>query len=59
MVKKVIACLREYRAVTIATIVLTAIETLLEIVVPFLQASIIDKGIYGGDRGALISTHAS
>lgn len=56
MVKKVIGCLREYRAVTIATIVLTAIETLLEIVVPFLQASIIDRGIYGGDRGALIST---
>lgn len=56
MVKKIIGCLREYRAATIATIVLTAVETLLEIVVPFLQADIIDKGIYAGDRGALIST---
>ena len=46
MVKKIIGCLREYRAATIATIVLTAAETLLEIVVPFLQASIIDNGIY-------------
>ena len=55
MVKKIIGCLREYRAATIATIVLTAAETLLEIVVPFLQASIIDNGIYGGNRDALIS----
>ena len=56
MIKKVIGCLREYRGATIATIVLTALETLLEIVVPFLQADIIDKGIYGGDRAALVST---
>ena len=55
MVKKIIGCLREYRSATIATIVLTAAETLLEIVVPFLQASIIDNGIYGGNRDALIS----
>lgn len=55
MVKRIIGCLREYKAATIATIVLTALETLLEIVVPFLQASIIDKGIYKGDRNALIS----
>lgn len=56
MVKKIIGCLREYRAATIATIVLTALETLLEIVVPFLQADIIDKGIYAGERDALVST---
>ena len=56
MVKKVIGCLREYRTATIATLILTALETLLEIIVPFLQASIIDKGIYAGDRNALIST---
>lgn len=55
MVKKIIGCLREYKTATIATIILTAAETLLEIVVPFLQASIIDNGIYGGDRNALIS----
>lgn len=56
MVKKIMGCLREYRKAAIATIVLTALETLLEIVVPFLQADIIDKGIYAGDRAALIST---
>ena len=56
MVKKIMSCLREYRAATILTIVLTAIETLLEIIVPFLQADIIDKGIYGGDHSALIRT---
>ena len=55
MVKKIIGCLREYRAATIATIVLTALETLLEIAVPFLQARIIDDGIYGGDKSALVS----
>lgn len=56
MVKKIIGCLREYRAAAVATIVLTAVETLLEILVPFLQSDIIDKGIYAGNRQALIST---
>lgn len=56
MVKKIIGCLREYRSATIATILLTALETLLEIVVPFLQAGIIDNGIYAGNRNTLIST---
>ncbi len=56
MIKKIIGCLREYRAAAIATIVLTALETLLEILVPFLQSDIIDRGIYAGNRGALIST---
>lgn len=56
MVKKVISCLREYKKVAIATILLTAGETLLEIVVPFLQASIIDNGIYQANRKVLLST---
>lgn len=56
MVKKIMGCLREYRTAAIATIVLTALETLLEILVPFMQSDIIDKGIYAGDRQALIST---
>lgn len=56
MVKKIIVCLREYKAATIATILLTATETLLEIVVPFLQAAIIDLGIYAGNRQLLIGT---
>lgn len=56
MVKKIIGCLREYKKATIATIVLTAIETLLEIVVPFLQANIIDEGIYAGNRSVLVGT---
>lgn len=55
MVKKVIGCLRQYKKVTIATIVLTAIETLLEIVVRFLQATMIDEGIYAGNRQILVS----
>ena len=55
MVKKVIGCLRQYKKATIATIVLTAIETLLEIVVPFLQAAMIDEGIYAGNRQILVS----
>lgn len=55
MVKKVIGCLRQYKKATIATIVLTAIETLLEIVVPFLQATMIDEGIYAGNRQILVS----
>lgn len=54
MVKKIIGCLREYKKATIATILLTAIETLLEIVVPFLQADIIDEGIYAGNRQILM-----
>ena len=56
MVKKVISCLREYKKAAIATILLTAGETLLEIVVPFLQASIIDNGIYQANRKVLLST---
>ena len=35
MVKKILCCLREYRTATIATIILTALETLLEIIVHF------------------------
>ena len=56
MVKKIPGCLQEYRAAAIATIILTGLKTLLEIIVPFLQADIIDRGIYGGDRSALVST---
>lgn len=55
MVKKILSSLREYKGMTIATIIFTGLEVLLEIVVPLLQAKIIDEGIYARDINALTS----
>ncbi len=55
MIKKLLRSLREYKAATIWTIVLTALETCLEVAVILLQALLIDEGITQGNTTALIT----
>ncbi len=54
MIKKLMCSIREFKASSIRTSVYAALEVLMEIIVPFLMADIIDKGIYGGNMGTLL-----
>lgn len=44
----------QYRKATILTPVFTALEVLMEVMIPFVTASLIDKGISNGDMGSVI-----
>lgn len=54
MVKKLLHSIREYKAASIRTAVFAGFEVLLEIIIPFFMADIIDKGIYGGNMNVLL-----
>lgn len=54
MIKQILKSVREYRRETALAVLFAAFEVLLEIIVPFLQSSIIDDGIYGGSKAALL-----
>lgn len=54
MVKKLLQSIREYKAASIRTAVFAGFEVLLEIIIPFFMADIIDKGIYGGNMNILL-----
>lgn len=54
MVKKLLHSIREYKAASIRTAVFAGFEVLLEIIIPFFMADIIDKGIYGGNMNILL-----
>lgn len=54
MVKKLLKGVREYKRASIFTMVFAGLEVVMEIVVPFLMASIIDQGIYGGNMNTLL-----
>lgn len=54
MVKKLLKSVREYKGASWKTALFAGLEVLMEIIIPFLMADIIDKGIYGGDMNALI-----
>ena len=49
MIKTLISQVREYKKVSLLTPLFTALEVLMEILIPFITASIIDKGIEAGD----------
>lgn len=49
MVKTLMAQIKEYRAASIATPICMTIEVLMETIIPFLMASIIDDGVDKGD----------
>ncbi len=51
MIKTLLAQVRQYRAASILAPVFTAGEVLMEVLIPFVTASIIDKGIEAGDIG--------
>lgn len=49
MIKTLAKCIGKYKKESIITPIFTAIEVFLEILIPFITASIIDKGIQAGD----------
>ena len=51
MLKNLIAQIKQYKKVTILTPIFTALEVLMEILIPFVIAELIDKGIEAGDMG--------
>ena len=48
MIKKLSKYIRGYRGLAVITPILVVLESLLEILIPFVMADLIDKGIYGG-----------
>ena len=54
MTKKLLKSIREYKAASVQTAIFAALEVLLEIIIPFFMADIIDKGIYGGNMNILL-----
>ncbi len=49
MVKTLLGQVKEYKTVSILTPIFTGLEVLMEVLIPFVTASIIDKGIEAGD----------
>lgn len=49
MIKTLAICMGKYKKESIITPIFTAVEVFLEILIPFITASIIDKGIQAGD----------
>lgn len=49
MIKTLAKCMGKYKKESIMTTMFTAVEVFLEILIPFITASIIDKGIQAGD----------
>lgn len=49
MIKTLAKCMGKYKKELIITPIFTAVEVFLEILIPFITASIIDKGIQAGD----------
>lgn len=53
MIKKLLKSIREFKKDSILTALFAALEVVTDILVPFLMASIIDKGIYDGNLNIL------
>lgn len=49
MIKTLAKCMGKYKKESIITTIFTAVEVFVEILIPFITASIIDKGIQAGD----------
>ena len=49
MIKTLLAQVKQYKSASILTPIFTAGEVLMEVLIPFVTASIIDKGIEAGD----------
>ena len=53
MIKTLAKCMGKYKKESIITPIFTAVEVFLEILIPFITASIIDKGIQAGDMSTV------
>mgnify|MGYP002799517457 FL=1 len=56
MNRKLLQSVREYKKESILAPVLVVLEVLLEVLIPYLMANIIDIGISGGDMGYITKT---
>lgn len=54
MIKRLAACIRQYKKDTILSPVFVAVEVVMEIIIPLLMASLIDQGINQGNRGVIL-----
>ena len=54
MVRRILQEVKEYKAASIATPCFVIIEVIMEMLIPYLMASIIDKGVEAGDMSHII-----
>ncbi len=54
MIKTLKSCIGQYKKATILTPIFTSLEVLLEVMIPFITASLIDKGISSGNMNEVI-----
>lgn len=54
MLKYLLRSVGEYKKAAIGTAVFAGLEVVMEIIIPFLMADIIDQGIYGGSMDAVL-----
>ena len=54
MIKKLLACVGEYKSHAIKTPIYVAFECVFDVIIPFLMAYLIDEGINKGDTGVII-----
>ena len=54
MIKTLAKQIKEFKAASIATPLFMILEVLMEMIIPFLMASIIDKGVNAGDIQRII-----
>ncbi len=54
MIKKLASCIREYKLATILAPILISCEVIMEVIIPFLMADLIDKGINKGDMSYIL-----
>lgn len=53
MIKTLAKSIREYKKLTILTPIFVALEVVMEILIPFVMAKLVDNGIYGGDMATI------
>ena len=56
MIKKLARSIREYKRDCILTPVFVVVEVIMEVLIPFLMAKLIDEGISSGDMAGMRST---
>ncbi len=54
MIKTLMKSIREYKKSSILTPLLVALEVIMEVIIPFLMAKLIDDGIYAGEMSAIL-----
>ncbi len=59
MLRRVLKEVKEYKAVSIATPICMIVEVIMEMLIPFLMASIIDDGVNKGDMNHVFLAECS